>query len=189
MCHAHARETRSPSRSFVHIYIKVRQRCPGPLVSTYFPRPEERGGGEGGAHSRAQYRLRINLQKKGNKSQNMGTGVRENRIDSRELVSTAKIDFAPFPHILPSLAEEKKRTLVTASSNIAPSHFTSIIIYVSYACLATCWYKQTHSRYTTKLDATHARCPRVYDRTTSLCIVFFFCLAHLRRFSDRESTE
>lgn len=38
----------------------------------------------------------------------MGTGVRENRIDSRELVSTVKIDFAPFPHNLPFLPKRKR---------------------------------------------------------------------------------
>lgn len=85
---------------------------PGAPRYRRIPRPEN--GEKGEAHSRAQYRLRINLQKKGNKSQNTGTGVRENRIDSREfMVSTVKRDFAVFfffffpPHI-PFLLEEKK---------------------------------------------------------------------------------
>lgn len=62
--------------------------------------PARETGKRGEAHSRAQYsiiyRLRINLQKKGNKSQNTGTDARENRIDSREfiMVSTVKRDFA-----------------------------------------------------------------------------------------------
>lgn len=71
----------------------------------------------------------------------MGTGVRENRIDSRELVSTVKIDFAPFPHNLPFLPKRKRerswRSLLHRSIAFYVHHN-----YVSYACLATCWYKQ-----------------------------------------------
>lgn len=103
---------------------------PGAPGIDVFPGPRR---GEGGAHSRAQYRLRINLQKKGNKSQNTGTGVRENRIDSRKLVSTVKIDF-PFIIHIPFLLQEKKNARVCvcdAFRSLFALSFTSLRFHLA----------------------------------------------------------